>query len=132
MHLPHPRNVRTTTGRATLAISGFAVAGALLLPGIASAAPAPLDNPLVESTCSFAQVDAALHARSPEIAGQLDSAPDQKAMLQRMYDQPVEQRRAAFAQLLNNSPQMQDPAQQQRVEQVQAALADVAGTCHNY
>ncbi len=59
---------------------GIAAAGTLaaaaLVPGIASADPADTDSArLVNSTCSFAQIDAAMHDVTPQLAARLDQHP---------------------------------------------------------
>lgn len=121
---------------AAFALSGITVAGTILGAGAATADP--LDSPLMNSTCTFAQIDRALHAEHPDIAAKLDAHPDRKAMLQRMYDQPIEQRKAQAQQWMNQNP---DKVQKRRqwaqshpneVAQHRAVEAELANTCHNY
>lgn len=117
-----------------------AVSGAALF-GVGTAAadtPLPLNGPLVNSTCSFGQLDRALHAEAPDIAAKLDANPDRKAKLQQLFDQPVDQRKAAITQFLTAHPdkvaQMQqhaaaDPA---KAGKAKAMMDQLAQTCHNY
>ena len=83
-----------------LAGAGLAAGAALLVPATASADPTGMVGPLLNSSCSFAQVDAALHDQAPQMAAILDANPDQKAELKAKFDQPVEQRQAEFQQYL--------------------------------
>lgn len=115
-----------------------AVAGAALLmaPGTASAAPTDTFAPLLYSTCTFDQVDAALHVQAPEIAGQLDGMPEQKAQLRSLYDLPVDQRQAAVDAYFANNPDLNARAEQlansAEGDQAAAVVQQVANTCHNY
>lgn len=118
---------------AALAAGGLATVALFLSPAIAAADPMTLAGPLLESDCTFAQVDAALHDKAPQLASILDSNPAQKAELQRKFDQPVEQRRADLQRALAENP---DAAAQAENDPRAAGLADtirqVAATCHNY
>lgn len=73
---------------AALAIGGFAAGTALFGAGAAYADPMGDLEPLLSSSCSFAQIDSALHQVAPDTAAQLDAAPGQKAALKNAYDQP--------------------------------------------
>ncbi|NKY84084.1 hemophore-related protein [Nocardia veterana] len=118
---------------AGLTVAGLAAGAALLVPGTASADPTELVAPLLNSTCSFAQVDAALHDKAPQLASILDANPDQKAELQAKFDQPVEQRRAEFQQYLAQHPDEAQRAQQDpRAAGLSRTIQEVAGSCHNY
>lgn len=114
-------------------VAGLAAGAALLVPGTASADPTELVAPLLNSTCSFAQVDAALHDKAPQLASILDANPDQKAELQAKFDQPVEQRRAEFQQYLAQHPDEAQRAQQDpRAAGLSRTIQEVADSCHNY
>lgn len=118
---------------AGLTVAGLAAGAALLVPGTASADPTELVAPLLNSTCSFAQVDAALHDKAPQLASILDANPDQKAELQAKFDQPVEQRRAEFQQYLAQHPDEAQRAQQDpRAAGLSRTIQEVADSCHNY
>ena len=80
---------------------GIAAAGALaaavLVPGIASADPADSDSArLVNSTCSFAQIDAAMHDVTPQLAARLDQAPERKAQLADFFSKSPADRQAVL------------------------------------
>ncbi|PXX66757.1 hemophore-related protein [Nocardia tenerifensis] len=118
---------------ATLAAGGLATVAAFLSPALASAGPMELAGPLLNSDCSFAQVDAALHAKAPQLASMLDSNPAQKAELQRKFDQPVEQRRAELQRAIDENPQAaQDAQNDPRYGQLRDTIQAVADSCHNY
>ncbi|PPJ34176.1 hemophore-related protein [Nocardia nova] len=117
----------------TLTAAGLAAGAALLVPATASADPTELVAPLLNSTCSFAQVDAALHDKAPQLASILDNNPDQKAELKAKFDQPVEQRRAEFQQYLAQHPDEAQRAQQDpRAAGLSSTIQEVADSCHNY
>lgn len=130
MTSPRTRFIRTAA-----AIGGLSAAGALLVPGIASADPGPA-GPLVNTTCTFAQVDAALHDKAPQVAQRLDENPDRKALVQQFFDLSIDQRGPALDQFLANNPQAQELRDRAQsgpyAEQVRQTVADIADTCHNY
>ncbi|WP_067673333.1 hemophore-related protein [Nocardia miyunensis] len=123
---------RRRTGT-VLAIGGLATAAALLSPGIAAAAPMDMVGPLLNTTCSFDQVDRALHAKNPQLASILDSNPSQKAQLKAKFDEPVQQRRAEAQQYLAQHPETQQQIQNDpRSSSLQRTIQAVADSCHNY
>ena len=93
-----------------LAIGGFAVSSSLLGSGAASADLLDDMSPLLTSTCSFDQIDAALHEVAPAAAARLDSNPAQKAILRLAFSQPPEQRVAMFQQLAAQRERMHAPS----------------------
>ncbi|WP_406270006.1 hemophore-related protein [Nocardia sp. NBC_00881] len=116
-----------------LAAGGFATVALFLSPAIAAADPMELAAPLLDSTCSFAQVDAALHAKAPQLAAMLDANPTQKAELQRKFDQPVEQRRADLRRTIDANPEAaRDAENDPRTAQLRDTFRVVAESCHSY
>ncbi|WP_327112327.1 hemophore-related protein [Nocardia sp. NBC_01730] len=127
--------MKLSVGRpaAALAAGGFATVALFLSPAIAAADPMELAAPLLDSTCSFAQVDAALHAKAPQLASMLDANPTQKAELQRKFDQPVEQRRAELRRTIDANPEAaRDAENDPRTTQLRDTLRVVAESCHSY
>lgn len=123
---------RPFTG-ATLTVAGLAAGAALLVPGTASADPTELVGPLLNSSCSFEQIDAALHDKNPQLASMLDNNPNEKAQLKAKFDQPVEQRQAEFQQYLKDHPdQAQQAEQDPRANGIRQTIQEVADSCHNY
>ena len=118
---------------AGLTVAGLAAGAALLVPATASADPTGLVAPLLNSTCSFTQVDTALHDKAPQLASILDSNPNQKAELKAKFDQPVEQRQAEFQEYLAQHPDEAQRAQQDpRASGLSQTIQEVADSCHNY
>ncbi|WP_068279787.1 hemophore-related protein [Aldersonia kunmingensis] len=131
--------MHATSNRARILRNGVIAAAIAASGAFLSTAPAtaePILNPLITSTCTFAQVDAALHAVSPAYAAQLDRYPMAKAELQAAYDRPVADRSAALQRYLDNNPMvaaqvmggMQDP----RYADFKRVTQQVANVCHNY
>ncbi|MGN2641765.1 hemophore-related protein [Nocardia takedensis] len=126
------KRFHSRTAFAAIAAGGVAGAAVFFGPS-ASADPSSFAAPLLETECSFAQVDAALHAEAPQLAAVLDANPSQKAQLQAQFDQPVEQRRAEFQRLVQENPEAVQQAQNDpRYAQFQDTIAQVAATCQNY
>ncbi|MBH0776904.1 hemophore-related protein [Nocardia bovistercoris] len=121
--------------RAALAVGAAAAAAALLAPGTALAQPG-VGGALIETTCTFAQVDAAMHASAPELAARLDAHPDRKAKIQEFLALPVDQRRARVQQGLAEHPGARERIQERKDSPEGQALREklgvVANTCHNY
>ncbi|MEU0539641.1 hemophore-related protein [Nocardia sp. NPDC005978] len=111
-------------------LAGFALSAMLTGAGAASADPMSDLEPILNSSCSFSQIDAALHEVSPETAAQLDAAPAQKNAIKAAYDQPVEQRRAAFQALIAQQQQMGAVAQDSSAFGSQ--MDEVVATCSQY
>jgi hemophore-related protein len=127
------KRFRSRPAVATLAAGGLAGVAMLLSPAIAAADPMELAGPLLNSDCSFAQVDAALHAKAPQLASVLDSNPTQKAELQRKFDQPVEQRRAELQAAINENPNAAKEAENDpRANGLRDTIQAVADSCHSY
>ncbi|MEU2039750.1 hemophore-related protein [Nocardia niwae] len=120
--------------RAALALGGLLAAGALLVPATASAQPRP--GGLLETTCSFAQIDAAVHAQFPEFAARLDAHPDRKAKLQDFLDLPVEQRKQRAEEFADKHPEVERRFEERRdsprAQEHRDKLRVIADTCHNY
>ncbi|RDI43446.1 hemophore-related protein [Nocardia mexicana] len=126
-------SLRARLTGAVLTVGGLATGAALLIPGTASADPTQMLAPLLNSDCTFAQVDAALHDKNPQLAQQLDANPQQKAVLQQTFDKPVEQRRAEVQQYMNEHPEAAQQAENDpRAAGASQTIQAVADSCHNY
>ncbi|MBF6062187.1 hemophore-related protein [Nocardia terpenica] len=124
---------RARFAAATLAVGTLTTVAALLIPGTASADPAELAAPLLNSTCTFDQVDAALRDKAPQLASALDADPEQKGKLKQMFDQPVEHRRAQAQAYLSQHPDQARQAENDpRAAGIGQTLRAVADSCHNY
>jgi hemophore-related protein len=96
----------------------FGGLGLSLATGVASASPDP--GPILNTTCSYPQVVAALQAKAPDIANALTADPKAQAGLRRFLALSPDQRR----QYVNGSPAP--------LPDIPPALADAMSTCNNY
>ena len=87
-------------------------------PGLASAEPDL--SPLINTTCTYSQAEAALNAHSPDGGQEFSVSPLRQTWLHAFLDSSVEQRR----QLI----QQEAPA----LAQYTALLVAMANTCNNY
>ena len=103
---------------------GVTVAGlALSLTAAAGTASADPDlGPIINKTCSYPQVMAALNAQDPAAAAQLNSSPMAQSALQQFLASPPSQR-LQMAQRMQRSP---------RAQQYFGLIQQVAATCNNY
>lgn len=104
----------------TFAFGGMAALSLTLGVGVASAAPDL--GPLVNTTCSYPQVVAALSAQSPEAANEFNAQPIAQSMLSSFISSPADQRQQIAQQVLATPMDQQYPLDVQKV----------ASTCNNY
>lgn len=123
--------IRPTTVTVAIALLGL---GSMAATGLASAQPDL--SPLVNTTCSYQQVTAALTAQAPELAAELSKYPPAQAKLQKFLAAPVDTRQKMVQQAFAAHPQWQDTIDQEagtsQGQQAQSVLLAVAGTCNNY
>jgi len=107
---------------------------AVSLSPIASADPG--DGPLIGTTCSYAQLVAALQVEAPAASARLAEHPDAQAKLQEFVALPVDQRKQRLQQFLDRNPDVRAKIDEKRnTPEGQAKiqmLAGIAATCHNY
>lgn len=126
----------TTSPRRLETLAAFAGLTAVMLfsAGVASAEPG--DGPLIQTTCSYPQLEAALQVEDPELSARLAQNPDAQAKLQAFIALPVDQRKQRVQQKLAENPQWQakiDAKRNTPEGQEKVALAErIADTCHNY
>jgi hemophore-related protein len=111
--------------------SGFVIGGlmAASLPALAGPASAdPISDALVTTTCSYAQVTAAMNAEAPDLAAQLKLRPDMQSNLQSFLALPVDQRRQQMAEVQAGNPQLQ----QILAAAIGPQVTRVAHSCMNY
>jgi hemophore-related protein len=109
-----PSSTRMAAAVGGLALSLTAAAG------FASADPDL--GPIVNTTCNYTQVMAALNAQDPAVAARFNSSPVAQSYL-RQFLSSAPSRRMAMAQQLAGSP---------GAEQSFGLIQQVAATCHNY
>ncbi|ULN40965.1 hemophore-related protein [Mycolicibacterium crocinum] len=102
--------------------------------GLASAQPDL--SPLVNTTCTYQQVMAALGAQAPDLAAELSKYPPAQAKLQKFLAAPIDTRQKLIQQALASHPQWQTTIDEKtgtsQGQQAQSVLLAVAGTCNNY
>lgn len=106
----------------------------VLTANVASADP--LDNQLIETTCSYDQLDAALRTEAPDLASELAQHPAAQSKLRDFLALPVDQRRQQVQGALDRNPQWRSTIEQKANtpdgQQKAAMLARLADTCHDY
>jgi hemophore-related protein len=142
MKVPQPKAVFARCALATLAAAGLTASAVAFGAGSAAAQPAPHQSPLLSTTCSFAQLDRALHAEFPEAAARLDAHPRRKERLRHLLDLPPAQREAAPHQFFAAHPELHElrhrmmrqwmNAHPDQAARHHAAITRLADTCHSY
>lgn len=117
-----------------VALLTSAAVAALAMPVVASAEPG--DGPLISTTCSYAQLDAAIKVEAPKLAGELAQRPAAVAKLQEFVALPVDQRKQRVQDVLNRNPEWRKTIEEKRNtpegQNKVAMLARIADTCHRY
>jgi hemophore-related protein len=105
--------------RLAAAVAGLALS---LTAGAGVASADPDLGPIVNTTCSYPQVMAALNAQDPAAAGQINSSSMAQSALQRFLAAPPSER-LEMARRIESSP---------RAQQYFGLIQHVAATCNNY
>lgn len=116
-----------------LVAGGAAVAGSLLTAPSAAALP---PNPLINTTCSFEQIQAAVRVEAPQFAERMAAKPEAEAKMREFLALPIDQRQARMQEKINSNPdkvamieeKMATPEGQERLQTMQR----VADTCSTY
>jgi hemophore-related protein len=122
---------------AFLAVAGFAAVTGSFGGDVASANAIDDIQPLLTSSCSFDQIDAALRIVAPDSADRLDNAPLQKTMLRSMLAQPARQGAEMFARMASEQTRAGSVARAALAaipmkSQVGPTIEQVVQTCHRY
>lgn len=111
---------------ASLSLKGLAVAaGSLALSLSAGAGFASADpdfGPIINTTCSYSQVSAALNAENPAAAADFNASPLAQTWLRSFLSSPPDKR-----QRIANQVQAMPEAQQYF-----GTITSIAGSCNNY
>lgn len=127
------KRFRSRTAVTAVAAGGFATVAMFLAPAMASADPFDLAAPLLETDCTFAQVDAALHAEAPQMAAMLDQNPSIKAQFKQKFELTPEQRRAELEKAIAENPEaVQQGEENAQATNLRQTIEAVAATCKNY
>lgn len=100
----------------------FGGMAAALMAGTAIASAAPGDEAIVNSTCSYPQVIAALNAENPAAADELATSPLANGFVRDLVDSPPAERQQKIDQF-RSYPQ---------VAQYSGLISQVAGSCNGY
>ncbi len=101
-------------------VVGGATSALFLGAGVASAVPDA--DAIANMTCTYPQVEAALNAQSPQVAGELLASPVATWWVQSLVGSPPDQRRQMLFQV-EGMPEVQQYAD---------VINRVAATCHTY
>ena len=116
--------------------AGIGVFAAVSMSGAGIASAEPGAGPLIETTCSYGQLMAALQVEAPEASARLAQRPDAQAKLQEFVALPIDQRKQRVQGFLNRNPDVRAKIDERRnTPEGQAKvqmLAGIAATCHNY
>ena len=111
--------IKLSLTRLAVAVGGLALS---LTVGAGIASADPDLGPIVNTTCSYPQVMAALNAQDPAAAAQFNASPMAQSALRQFLASPPS-RRMAMAQQIASSPGAQ---------QNFGLIQQVAATCNNY
>lgn len=112
--------------------STIAAAAAALAAAPVSADVGAALAPLVSTTCTYAQISAALTAEAPDLASMLNSRPQAQARLQQFLALPPDQRQQRVNQQLAANPQAQAMIDQRLGAPQAQELTQVADTCNTF
>jgi len=102
-----------------VAVAGLALASTV---GAGTASADPDLGPIVNTTCNYGQVMAALNAQDPAAAAQFNASPFAQSALRQFLAAPPSQR-MSMAQQAQSSP---------RAQQYFGLVQQVAATCNNF
>lgn len=112
----------------------LAAAAVVLVP--MSAATAGPAGPLIETTCSYEQLDAALRIEAPQVADRLAQNPTAQQRVRDFLALPVDQRRDRVQNVLARNPDWQQKIDEKRGtpegQQTIDTMNRIATTCPGY
>jgi hemophore-related protein len=117
----------------TVSVGGLmAVLSFSAAAGTASADPNSALAPLVNTTCNYAQITAALNAEAPDLASQLNGSPQAQSQLKSFLALPVDQRQQRVDQMLASNPQIASIVDAQLGSHAAQEVTQVVNTCSKY
>lgn len=100
---------------------------------VSSAAPG---QPLIETTCSYQQLVAAMRVEAPMAADFLDNNPTAQTRLQNFLGLTVDERRQRVQQKLDENPQWRTKIEERRDtaagQEIAQTMQRIADTCGGY
>src|SRR5271170_231091 len=121
----------------TLASSKYVVAAGVVAVGVTMgvgvASADPDLGPIINTTCNYAQVTAALNVVSPDLAAKIEPNPKASSRWQSCLAAPVDERQHMAQRAMAMAPQFQGAMGGGiNPQQILGELTQVADTCHNY
>jgi hemophore-related protein len=117
----------------TVSVGGLmAVSSLSAAAGTASADVNSALAPLVNTTCSYGQITAALKAEAPDLAALLNGRPQAQSRLQQFLALPVDQRQQLLDQQIAANPQMEPMINAQLGSSEAQEVIQVVNTCNKY
>ena len=114
-----------------LVVAGAVAVGAVMGIGVASAGPDL--SPIINTTCNYAQVTAALNAQAPDMAAKLAQNPMASSRLQSFLAAPIDERQQMAQQVMADGGGVAGAAAAGiNPQQILATLTQVVNTCNNY
>jgi hemophore-related protein len=110
-----------------LVVAGAVALAATMGVGVASAGPDL--SPIINTTCSYAQVTAALNVVAPDMAAKLEQNPMVSSRLQSFLAAPIDERQQMAQQAMARGGGGGAGANSQ---QILGTLTQVAKVCNNY
>jgi hemophore-related protein len=114
------------------AVGAGLLAAVVLSPAAGPASADPITSALATTTCSYAQISAALNTQAPDLAAMLNQRPQMQARLQQFLALPMDQRQQRIAEQQAANPQMQQVIASAIGPQGQQEITQVANTCANF
>lgn len=111
--------MKLSSTKAIVTFGGLALS---LTAGLGVASAQPGGDPLINTTCNYGQVIAALNAERPDLAAEFHQEPMAQAMLNSFLAAPVDQRQQMVARI-QRTPMGQ---------QYMGGITQIAGSCSNY
>ena len=116
----------------SVAVGGGLIAAIAFSPAAGLASANPITSAFAATTCSYAQITAAMNAEAPDVAALLNSRPQMQSRLQQFLAMPIDQRQQMIAQQQATNPMMEQMIAQKIGPQGEQELIQVASTCVKY
>jgi hemophore-related protein len=107
-------------------VAAVGVSAWSLITGTGDASADPDLSPVINTTCTYSQVESALRAQNPAAAAGLSASPTAQGALRGFLASTPDQRRQIYQELRSR------PGSEQYVQQYAGAVLQVANTCNNF
>jgi hemophore-related protein len=115
-----------------IVVGGLATAGLFWASAAVASADSSVLDPLVNTTCNYAQITAALKAEAPDLSSLLNGRPQAQTRLQQFLALPTDQRREHLDQQLAANPMAESMIEAQLSSSDGQEVIEVANTCNRY